>query len=428
MGIIFKDISASLTPEGPVTGAIRPQDIQWKLTGRCDLRVDDKGNVASWDSTEPGPGDRVVDLSRYSQILAMPAFVDPHTHALHGGHRSAEFWMRARGESYLDIAAAGGGIASTVAQTRAASDEELERQLSRTLFRMSSQGVATVEVKASYGLSTEQELRGLAIIDKVRQDWPQRIVPTFMGAHAVPAGVSREFYVEQVIQEMLPAVKEQGIAEFVDIFTDRGAFSLDESRRIMTAAKDLGFALRFHADEFESFGAVELAVELGAASVDHLIRISDESISALATAENTVATLLPATSLTLGEYGAPWSKLRDANVPVALGTDYNPGSSPCDSMWTLLYLAAVHLGMDQYDVLTAVTVNAAASLGLNVGRLAAGEPADILFVQIDDPAKIGARLGEPPKTAHYRQGKYWGSNIYNWPDSSFADANSKSVS
>jgi len=323
-----------------------------------------------------------------------PGLVDAHTHLLFAGSREGEVALRARGATYLEILAAGGGILSTVRATRAASEADLLAHGRRWIRQMLRTGTTTVEAKSGYGLDTATELRLLAIAGRLGHEGPVDVIPTFLGAHAVSpetraahpadAVAATEAYVAAVIGEQLPAIAAQGIARSCDVFCEAGVFSADQSRRILLAARALGLAIRLHADELAPSGGAELAAELGALSADHLGAPSPEGIAALAEAaaagSPVVAVLLPTVPWFLGLADRePARDLIEAGVPVALATDFNPGTSPVTSLPLVMSMAAVSLGMSPAETLAATTVNAAAALGLaDRGTLVAGMRADLV--------------------------------------------------
>lgn len=330
--------------------------------------------------------------------LVTPGFVDSHTHPLFGRTREDEFALRASGADYEEIAAAGGGILNSVRRTRAASDETIRRNLERHLSIMLSSGTTTVEVKSGYGLDLETELRCLRIAGEVSDISPQTVVPTFMGAHEVPDEFrgKPDSYIDYLISTVNPAVKEQGIARFVDVFCEKGVFTPEQAFRYLKASAEQGFGLRIHADEFHDTGGARIAFEAGAYSADHLLSISDENISGIAQS-NTVATLLPGTALFLNKPFPPGRKLLDAGAAVALATDFNPGSCFCDSMPLIVSLAVCQCGFTVEEALVSATANGAAALGLSgvKGGLAPGCDGDIVIWDCEDHRMIPYHLGNP---------------------------------
>lgn len=316
----------------------------------------------------------------------IPGFVDSHTHLIFGGYRPDEFGWRLKGDTYMSIMERGGGIQSTVNATRDASEEELREKAEWFLEEMSQMGVTTVEAKSGYGLDTETELRMLRVIDALAKD-PERkvdVVSTFLGAHAVPKeykGRTAE-YVDLMISDMMP--KAKSLAEFCDIFTEKNVFEIEDSRRYLQAAKDMGYKLKLHADEIVQLGGAELAAEMGAVSADHLLHVSDEGIRRMAEA-GTVATLLPLTAFALKEPYAPARKFIDAGCAVALATDLNPGSCFSGSIPLTIALACIYMGMSVEETLTALTLNGAAALDRagSIGSIEAGKKADMLILHFD---------------------------------------------
>jgi imidazolonepropionase len=334
-----------------------------------------------------------------------PGLIDPHTHLLFAGTRHGEIEMRQRGHGYLEILAAGGGILQTVRMTRAASDDELLEHGRHWLREMLSHGVTTVEAKSGYGLDAETELRLLALAGRLGVEGPVEVVPTFLGAHAVapefrdrPDGAGA--YLESVINEQLPLVAEQGIAKSCDVFCEPGVFDTDQARRLLVVARELGMAARLHADQIHESGGAALAAEIGAVSADHLGAVSDAGIAALAAAADggapVVATLLPIASFYLAEKeDAPARRLIEAGVPVAVGTDFNPGSSPAPNAQLALAFAVHRLKLTATEALAAMTINAAAALGMaqSHGSLEVGKHADICIWAVDSHALLPYWLG-----------------------------------
>ena len=316
----------------------------------------------------------------------IPGFVDSHTHLIFGGYRPDEFGWRLKGDTYMSIMERGGGIQSTVNATREAGEVELREKAEWFLEEMSQMGVTTVEAKSGYGLDTETELRMLRVIKALANDSDRKVdvVSTFLGAHAVPkeyAGRTAD-YVDLMIREMLPEAKE--LAEFADIFTEKNVFEIEDSRRYLQAAKDLGYKLKLHADEIVQLGGAELAAETGAVSADHLLHVSDEGIRRMAQA-GTVATLLPLTAFALKEPYAPARKFIEAGAAVALATDLNPGSCFSGSIPLTLALACIYMGMSVEETLTALTLNGAAAVDRadRIGSIEAGKQADLLILHFD---------------------------------------------
>jgi imidazolonepropionase len=365
--------------------------------------VEVRGALAAALEEVGQPPDAVNELDVTGATLT-PGLVDAHTHLLFAGSREGEVAMRARGASYLEILAAGGGILSTVRATRAASDAALLAHGRRWLRRMLRTGTTTVEAKSGYGLDTATELRLLAVAGRLGEEGPVDVIPTFLGAHAVapeareahpddPAAAT-EAYVAAVIGEQLPAVAAQGIACSCDVFCEAGVFSADQSRRILLAAVGLGLAVRLHADELAPSGGAELAAELGALSADHLGAPSAAGLAALAAAaaagSPVVAVLLPTVPWFLGlAEREPARELIEKGVPVALATDFNPGTSPVTSLPLVMSMAAVTLGLSPAEALAATTVNAAAALGLaDRGALVPGMRADLVAWDVPTHAQL----------------------------------------
>lgn len=335
-----------------------------------------------------------IDETQYTVIDAggrcvLPGFVDSHTHFVFGGYRPEEFFWRLNGTPYLEILSRGGGILSTVQATRAAAAAELKQSAAKRLAEMLSMGVTTVEGKSGYGLDCDTELRQLSVMGELNQEQPVEIVPTFLGAHAVPPDYKgkTDEYVEYIINQVLPAVTKQGIAEFCDVFCEQGVFSIDQSRKLLQAAQNLGMKAKLHADEIVALGGAELAGELKAVSADHLLQATDAGIAALAK-NGVVATVLPATAFCLRESYARARTMIDSGVPVALATDFNPGSCFTQSIPMVIALAAIQLKMTAAEIVTALTCNGAAAVGRQdkIGSLERGKQADIII--LDYPSHL----------------------------------------
>ena len=339
-----------------------------------------------------------------SGCVVMPGFVDPHTHVIWGGDRAKEFEMRLEGAKYLDILAAGGGIISTVRATRTASIETLIAQTRPRLLRMFAHGTTTAEAKTGYGLQTATELRLLKALLALDDQTPVDLAFTFRGAHAIAPEFKGDpqGYTDQICSLMLPLLQQWWQANapgqtppFVDVFCENKAFDLAQSRQILTRARELGFPLKIHADEFDNLGGASLAVELGAASADHLVRASDADIAALGKSD-TVAVALPCTPFGLAEHDyTPAKKILDAGGILALATDCNPGTAWNESMQFAIALACRYMGLTPAQAIAAATINAAHAIRLAdwVGSLGPGKQADLLILSVPDYRHLGYRFG-----------------------------------
>ncbi|SES73058.1 imidazolonepropionase [Stigmatella erecta] len=395
LDLLIRNTSEVLTVEGshrePAERALTPKP--QACLGVRGGRVAWVGPEAALPSGALTPDTQVLDAGG---MLVGPGFVDPHTHLVFAGERASEFDLRCQGATYLQIAQAGGGIVSTVRATRAASEEELIRLALPRLQRLLEYGVTTAEVKSGYGLDRESELKMLRVVRQLAPLTPVELVPTLLCAHAVPEEFKgrREAYVELCIQEILPAVAQEGLARFCDIFVEQSAFTPDEARRLLRAAQALGLRPRLHGDQLTSGGGAELAAELGAATVDHLEHVSEAGIRALAQADVT-AVLVPTSTLFLRMRPyAPGRKLRDAGVNVALGTNVNPGSAMSENLPLALGLACLENGLTAAEAYWAVTRGAALALGLpSRGRLAVGDPADVVIYSCSNHQHLPYHLG-----------------------------------
>lgn len=320
--------------------------------------------------------------------VVMPAFVDCHTHTCWAGDRFDEFVMRLSGASYLEILHAGGGIMSTVRAVRRASEEELTQLLVRRLNRMAALGTGTVEVKSGYGLTPADELKMLRAIRAASAMVEQTVLPTFLGAHAIDR--ENEDFVEETINETLPAVAREFPGVTCDAFCEQGAWSLGETRRLFENARDMGCRLRVHTDQFTSLGMTRLATEMGAVSVDHLEAIDPSDLWHLARSE-AIAVMLPCSGFSLDDRYAPGREIADAGAAVAIATNYNPGSAPSPSMAFTIALACRKLRLTPAEAITAATFNAACVLGLQheVGSIAKGMRADVQVLDFEDERELG---------------------------------------
>ena len=344
--------------------------------------------------------------------VLMPGLVDSHTHGVFGRARSDEQELRAAGLDYMEIARRGGGIHASVRDLRA-TDENMLFALARDrLARLAAFGTTTIEVKSGYGLSLDDELKMLRVIDRLRRDLPTRIVPTFLGAHEIPleyrtSAMARAAYIETVVNDMIPLVAKNGLARFADVFCETGVYTVDESRTILSAARRAGLLLKLHADELTSSGGAELAASLAATSADHLGAVSEAGIEALARS-STVATLLPGTMLFLGKSTrAPARRLIESGVPVALATDFNPGTSPTPNLPLILTLGVSQLHMSASETVIAATVNGAAALGIadHVGQIAPGFAADLALFDVRDLRDVPYWYGDNRCVATFVGGK-----------------------
>ena len=364
-------------------------------------------------------GDHILSVGRSDELLSaypgaarydagkkvvMPGFVDPHTHLVWAGDRADEFTLRLQGKSYMEILAMGGGILSTVRATRAASLEELVAQSRPRAWAAFAHGTTTLEVKTGYGLILESEIKQLQAILALNAEGPLELVPTFLGAHAVPQEFHgrTDAYVDLVCDEMLPGIHAWWQSEapgqplpFVDVFCEQGAFDLAQSRQILERARELGFPLKIHADEFENLGGAALAAELGAASADHLVKTSPVDIHALGKSD-TVAVALPGTPFGLNEAEyTPARALLASGALMALATDTNPGTAWCESLQFMLALACRKMGLTPDQAIAAATINAAAAINRQnaIGSIEPGKQADLLILDVNNYRHLGYRFG-----------------------------------
>jgi len=364
-------------------------------------------------------GDTIVEVGPNADLLAaypdeerfdaegktiMPGLVDPHTHLIFMGNRAFEFEMRLQGKSYMEIMAAGGGIVNTVKATREASVEELKTAARRRMQGMLQQGTTTAEAKTGYGLESASELRQLQAIIELDSEGPMDLVPTYLGAHAVPVEYQKDpqAYTDMVVNRMLPELdrwwRENGASRprpFVDVFCETGAFSLEQSTQILRKAKTLGFPLKIHADEFDNLGGASLAAQLGAVSADHLVKTSDEDIRTMAQSD-TIAVALPPTPFGLAESEyTPARKILATNGYLAIASDLNPGTAWCENMQFVIALSCRYLKITVAQAIAAATINAAAAVGRagQIGSLEPGKQADLLILKTDDYRNLGYQFG-----------------------------------
>ncbi|MEO0073493.1 MAG: imidazolonepropionase [candidate division WOR-3 bacterium] len=353
---------------------------------------------------KPEPDEEVIDCEG---CVVLPGFVDSHTHLIFGGWRSDEFERRLAGVSYKEIAAAGGGILSTVRATRTASEEELYQLGLTRLQEMSSWGATTVEVKSGYGLETGAELKLLRVARRLAETGIATVVPTFMGAHAIPPEREKTDYVREIVETMLPAVAEQRLARFCDVFCENFMFNAEESRRILEAGRACGLTPMVHADEIEPSGGAEVAARVGAVSASHLLQPSEAGLRLMA--ENgVVAVLLPGTYLMLREqHRPPVTRMRELGITMAVATDFNPGSCTLVSILLAAQLACLLYGLTVAEALRGITVNGAKALALDseCGRLEPAMSADIVVAAVPDYRHLIYRLGHNPVRMVIRAGR-----------------------
>ena len=361
--------------------------------------------IGSSDEIEKSAGDG--DTIDAAGRVVLPGFVDAHTHPVFAGNRLDDFERRAKGETYEQIAAAGGGIWSTVEKTRAANETNLFEQSKKHANWFLKCGTTTVEAKSGYGLTVEDELKILRVIRRLNEETPIEFVPTFLGAHAVPPGRQQSDYVDLVIKEMLPRVASEKLAEFCDVFCERGYFDIEQSREILTAAKKLGLKLRVHADQLTNSGAAKLASEAKATTADHLEKIDEQGIAALKAAK-VQPVLLPGSVYALGSTGYPRAQeMIGAGLAVVIATDFNPGSSPTASMPMILSLACTQMKMSPAEAITGSTINAAYSLGRGdkIGSLEAGKFANFSIFDCQDYRELAYWFGFSQTHSVYVRGK-----------------------
>jgi imidazolonepropionase len=360
-----------------------------------------------------GPSGEVEKKAGEAEVIdahgkvVLPGFVDAHTHLVFAGNRLDDFERRARGDTYEQIAKAGGGIWSTVEKTRVASEADLLAQAQRHADWFLRCGTTTVESKSGYGLSLEDELKILRVMRRLNQETPLEIVPTFLGAHAVPHKMQADEYVDVVVNEMLPRVTSESLAEFCDVFCERGYFDIEQSRRILSAAKKLGLKLRIHADQLSNSGAAKLAGELKATTADHLEKTDEQGIAALKSG-GVQPVLLPGSVYALGSAYYPRAReMIEAGLAVVIATDFNPGSSPTPSMPMILSLACTQMKMSPAEAISASTINPAYSLGRGdqIGSLESGKVANFSIFDCEDYRELAYWLGVPQTHSVYVKGR-----------------------
>ena len=405
----FAVLNASqlVTLSGPKRPRIGPELSELGIipNGGMLIRDGQIERVGASDEIEKNVGDaEVVDADGR---VVMPGFVDAHTHLVFAGNRLDDFERRARGETYEQIAKAGGGIWSTVQKTRAASELDLLTLAKKHANWFLRCGTTTVEAKSGYGLTIEDELKILRVMRQLKKEVRLEIVPTFLGAHAVPRELSPDEYLDVVVTEMLPRVTAEKLAEFCDVFCERGYFNIDQSRKILSAAKKLGLSLRGHVDQLTNSGGAKLMAEMGATTADHLEQTDEQGIAALKKA-NVQPVLLPGSVYALGSSRYPRAReMIEAGLAVVLATDFNPGSSPTASMPMVLSLACTQMKMSPAEAITASTVNAAYSLnrGDSIGSLEPGKVANFVIFDCEDYRELPYWFGMPQTHSVYVRGE-----------------------
>jgi len=399
--------SQLVTLAGPKKPRVRSGMSELAIVHDGGMLVHDGVIVAIGLSAEIEKGARQSELVDAGGRVVLPGFVDAHAHPVFAGNRLDDFERRARGETYEQIAAAGGGIWSTVEKTRAASEAELFDQAKKHANWFLKCGTTTVEAKSGYGLTLEDELKMLRVIRRLNEETPIEFVPTFLGAHAIPRARRADEYVDLVINEMLPRVASEKLAEFCDVFCERGYFDIEQSRKILTAAKKSELKLRIHADQLTNSGGAKLAAELEATTADHLEKTDENGIAAMK-ASGVQPVLLPGSVYALGSRGYPRAReMIEAGLAVVIATDFNPGSSPSPSMPMMLSLACTQMKMRPAEAITASTINAACSLnrGDEIGSLEPGKLANFSIFDCEDYREIAYWFGFPQIHSVYVRGR-----------------------
>ncbi|MBQ1520513.1 MAG: imidazolonepropionase [Clostridia bacterium] len=391
--LLIKNIGMLATAKGnePLRGAAQHNGVT--LMRDCAVLLNDETIQAVYENGSAPECGNVIDAGG---ALVTAGLVDAHTHLIFGGWRQHEVPLKLRGASYLEILQAGGGILNTLVATRNASEDELYERAEKALAEMLDHGITTVEAKSGYGLDVENELKQLRVIRRLSAEGGFSVVPTFMAAHAVPPEFKGDpdGYIEFICTKILPKVADDELCEFVDVFCETGVFDVEQSRRMLTYGQAYGFKTKIHADEIEAIGGSVLAGEMGAVSAEHLIAIDKAGIESMARG-GTIACLLPGTSLYLGKEFAPARDMIAASVPVAVCTDFNPGSCPSNDLQLCMNLAYLKYRMTPEEVLAAVTINAACAVGRGetLGTVEPGKQADLVIWDAEDLDYLVYRMG-----------------------------------
>lgn len=408
--LLIKNIGTLATPIGSEAHGGEAQREIVSLHNAAILASDD-GRIISVtaDGTVPSCPDD-TDIIDANGLLVTPGLIDAHTHLIFGGWRNHEVPLKISGASYLEILNAGGGILNTLTNTREASEDELFESASGFLNEMMQFGVTTVEAKSGYGLNRESEIKQLRVIRRLDKETPLDVIPTFMGAHAIPGEFAGnpDGYIDYLIDEVLPTIAKEKLADFCDVFIEATIFSSEQAKRILLAAQKLGIPSKIHADEINSIGGSELAGEINAISAEHLLATKDSGIQSMAKAK-TIACLLPCTSLYLDK---PFARARDmisAGIPVAIATDFNPGSCPSLNLQLAMNMGYIRYRMYPEEILTAVTLNAACAIGMGekVGSLEVGKQADIVIWNTDELSMLPYRMGTNQVKTVIKKGKIY---------------------
>lgn len=394
--LLVKNIGCLQTPVGSHSHKGAQQAENLKLQDAAILIEDGYIVEITSDGKLPAGADQADTVIDAEGNLVTPGLVEGHTHMVFGGYRQNEIPLKLKGAGYLDILRAGGGILDTVRKTRAAGFEELYQKTEGFLDEMMGFGVTTCEAKSGYGLDFDTEIKMLEVLKKLNEDHPMDIVSTFMGAHAIPEEYKgrADAFIDMLCEELLPYVKEHHLAEFADVFTEDSVFNYDQSKKYLECAKGQGFDLKIHADEIEAIGGSVLAGEMGAVSCEHLIAINEEGLASMAKA-GTTAMCLPATSFYLGADYAPARKMIELGIPVAIASDFNPGSCPSLNLQFVMNLACLKYKMLPEEILTAVTINPACAInrGDKVGTLEVGKQGDLVIWDAPNMEMLCYRFG-----------------------------------
>ncbi|QIB68079.1 imidazolonepropionase [Aminipila butyrica] len=405
--LLIKNIGLLQTPVGSFSHKGAQQGENLKLQQAAVLIEDGIIKEISQDGMLPIGGEEAETIMDAEGQLVTPGLVEGHTHLVFGGYRQHEIPLKLKGATYLEILKAGGGILDTVRHTRQASFDQLYQKSFDFLDEMMALGVTTCEAKSGYGLDLENELKMLKVVKSLDENHPMDMVSTFMGAHAIPdeyKGRGDEF-IQMLCQDVIPVVAEQGLAEFADVFCEDSVFDVPQSRTYMECAKAHGLGLKIHADEIEEIGGSELAGELAAVSAEHLIAIGEKGMAAMAKA-GTTAMLLPATSFYLGKTFAPARRMIELGIPVAMASDFNPGSCPSLNLQFAINLGYLRYKLTPEEILTAVTINPACAIGRGsrVGTLEVGKQADLVIWDAPDMEMLCYRFGSNMATQVIKKG------------------------